>query len=259
MKDVVDRYSPVSRSATKVAFCFAVLLCFSALSTLADTVLLKTDATWRTINGSATIPTNWNSSVIFDDSDQAGWTNAFKSPQGDRIWNTSNLSSESPANPRFRHVFSLYGTITNCIGHFYFDDNGTVWINGVQVLDDTGGGASTFDNVVLDPSLFRAGDNLIAVWGHNTTAPYNNIEVDITFDIVAPTPTILINDHFGIQSGQFGFDISANIGQMITVEASTDLVNWLPLTTNTMAAPTLYWSDSQFPTQSTRYYRLRSP
>ena len=259
MNALVNRYSRVSRNARNLASCFAIFLCAGALTALADTVLLKTDASWRTIKGSVTIPTNWNSSVIFDDSDQAGWTNSFKSPEGDRIWHTSNLSSESPANPRFRHVFSLYGTVTNCVGHFYFDDNGTVWINGVQVLDDTGGGASTFDNVILDPSLFHAGDNLIAVWGHNTIAPYNNIEVDITIDIVAPRPTILIDRRFGIRSGQFGFDIAASIGQAIIVECSLDLATWFPLATNTMTATTSYWSDPQPPTQSTRYYRLRSP
>jgi hypothetical protein len=244
---------------TKFAVLLGVYVCGCALNGFADSVLLKTDATWRTINGSATIPANWNSSAVFDDSDQAGWMNSFKSPAGDHIWNTSNLSSESPANPRFRHVFSLYGTITNCVGHFYFDDNGTVWINGVQVLNDTGGGATTFNNVILDPSLFHAGDNLIAVWGHNTSAPYNNIEVDITFDIVAPRPAILINDRFGVQSGNFGFDISASTGQTITVEASTNLSTWFPLATNTMTGPILHLLDPQFSTRPNRFYRLRSP
>lgn len=243
----------------KFPLVFFVYLCGCALHVVADSVLLKTDATWRTIKGSVTVPTNWNSSVIFDDSDAAGWTNSFKSPEGDRIWNTSNLSSESPANPRFRHVFTLYGTITNCVGHFYFDDNGTVWINGIQVLDDTGGGASTFDNVILDPSLFHAGDNVIAVWGHNTIGPYNNIEVDITIGIDAPAPVILIDNQFGIQSGQFGFNIFGNVGQSIAVEGSSDLVTWLPLGTNTMTAATLYWSDPQFSTRPYQYYRLRSP
>lgn len=259
MNNSLNQSSRIGRNAIKLALCFAAILCAGALDALADTVLLKTDATWRTINGTATISTNWNSAVVFDDSDEADWTNSFKSPQGDRIWNTSNVSADSPANPRFRHVFSVYGTITNCVGHFYFDDNATVWINGVQVLDDTGGGASTFDNVVLDPALFHTGDNLIAVWGHNTIGPYNNIEVDITFDIVAPTPTILLDENFGIQSGQFGFNISASIGQTIVVESSADLATWLPLTTNTLTAPTLYWSDPQLLNQSTRFYRLRSP
>lgn len=255
----IKRFAGVSGSVRTLGRWFAAGACAAAFNSSADTLLLRTDATWRAINGSASIPTNWNSSVVFDDSDQAGWTNSFKSPQGDRIWLTSNLSSDSPANPRFRHVFSLYGTITNCTGHFYFDDNGTVWINGVEVLNDTGGGASTFDGVILDPALFHAGDNLIAVWGHNTEGPYNNIEVDITMDIAAPQPRILIDNRFGMQSGQFGFDISASVGQSITVEGSVDLATWMPLSTNIMTAPTLYWSDPQFSNQQTRFYRLRSP
>ncbi|HEV2211116.1 MAG TPA: hypothetical protein VG167_20315 [Verrucomicrobiae bacterium] len=140
----------------------------------AQDYLLRTDATWRTIKGSVPVAADWNSAVFFDDSDAAGWTNAFKSPIGDRIWNTSNLSSESPANPRFRHVFDLWGGVTTAVAHFYFDDDATVWINGTEVLNDTDRHATTFDNVILDPSLFHEGENLIAVWGHNVDPPYNN-------------------------------------------------------------------------------------
>ena len=167
-----------------------VLFLFCSISALGDTIQLRTDTTWRTIAGAVPVAPDWNSSLSFDDSNAAGWTNSFKSPIGDRIWNTSNLSSLSPANPRFRDVFDLYGPVSSCVGHFYFDDDATVWVNGVEVLNDTDGVASTFDNVALSPSLFRTGNNLIAVWGHNTVPPDNNIEVDLTLTIV-PEPSVL--------------------------------------------------------------------
>jgi hypothetical protein len=236
----------------------AVLFICASGCALGDILVIKTDATWRTIKGTASVPADWNSSVIFDDSDQAGWTNSFKAPNGDRIWETSNLSADSPANPRFRHVFSLYGTTTSVRAHFGFDDDGTVWINGVQVLNDTNGSASAFE-MTLDPSLFHAGNNLIAVWGHNTIAPYNTIEVDITNTISAPAPVILANTNLGVRSGKFGFDMSASVGQSIAVEASTNLVTWLPLATNTMTNTVLYWSDAFFSAHPSRFYRLRSP
>jgi hypothetical protein len=163
-----------------------VLLAYSIPCSAQD-YLLRTDATWRTIKASQPVGTDWNSAVIYDDSEAAGWTNAFKSPMGDRIWHTSNLSSESPANPRFRHAFDLSGGVTSAVAHFYFDDDATVWINGTEVLNDTDRHATTFDNVILDASLFHEGDNLIAVWGHNVDAPYNNIEVDISLTVV-PEP-----------------------------------------------------------------------
>jgi len=51
-----------------------------------------------------------------------------------------------------------------------------------------------------------------------------------------PPLVILMNDGtFGFGSNQFGFNVSALPGQVIVVEAATDLVNWTQLQTN--AAP----------------------
>jgi sugar lactone lactonase YvrE len=38
---------------------------------------------------------------------------------------------------------------------------------------------------------------------------------------------------FGLNSGQFGFTLTGPAGQLVVVEASTDLVSWLPVWTNT--------------------------
>jgi hypothetical protein len=40
---------------------------------------------------------------------------------------------------------------------------------------------------------------------------------------------------FGFGGGQFGFSLTGPAGQLVVVEASTDLVSWLPLWTNTFA------------------------
>jgi len=41
----------------------------------------------------------------------------------------------------------------------------------------------------------------------------------------------------GFNGGQFGFDLTGQAGNGVVVEGSTDLVNWLPLWTNTLAGP----------------------
>src|SRR5205823_11769570 len=74
-------------------------------------------------------------------------------------------------------------------GLFHLDDNGDVFINGTQIIDDHGGGASNFD-LTLDPSLFRVGQNLIAVHGIDTIAPDNSIGVNMSIDVV-PEPSTL--------------------------------------------------------------------
>jgi streptogramin lyase len=64
--------------------------------------------------------------------------------------------------------------------------------------------------------------------------------------------------NFGFNAGQFGFDLSGPLGQLVVVEASTDLVRWLPLWTNTFAG-SLHFSDPQSGVYSNRFYRARTP
>jgi hypothetical protein len=43
------------------------------------------------------------------------------------------------------------------------------------------------------------------------------------------------------------------------VEASTDLINWQPVQTNTLTSGSVYFSDPQWTNYPGRFYRLRSP
>jgi streptogramin lyase len=64
---------------------------------------------------------------------------------------------------------------------------------------------------------------------------------------------------FGFNAGQFGFTLTGPSGQLMIVEASTDLSNWLPIWTNTFATTTLPFSDPQSGVHSQRFYRARLP
>jgi hypothetical protein len=75
-------------------------------------------------------------------------------------------------------------------------------------------------------------------------------------------PQIQTNDdNFGVQTNQFGFNISWASGQVVVVEASENLANpiWSPLQTNTLSGDTLYFSDPQWTNYPARFYRIRSP
>ena len=64
----------------------------------------------------------------------------------------------------------------------------------------------------------------------------------------------------GFSSGQFGFGLTGPSGQSVVVEASADLVNWLPVWTNTLSFPTnLTFTDPQRGGQSNRFYRAVTP
>jgi streptogramin lyase len=59
----------------------------------------------------------------------------------------------------------------------------------------------------------------------------------------------------GFNSGQFGFSITGPPGKLV-VEASSDLVGWLPISTNTFTG-TLNFSDRQGDQSGHRYYRVQ--
>jgi streptogramin lyase len=62
----------------------------------------------------------------------------------------------------------------------------------------------------------------------------------------------------GFSAGQFRFDLTGPPGQSVIVESSPDLVNWLPIWTNTSAG-SFAFSDTQTGVSSNRFYRARLP
>ena len=62
----------------------------------------------------------------------------------------------------------------------------------------------------------------------------------------------------GIIAGQFVSVLTGPPGQMVIVDASTDLVNWLPISTNTFTGP-LNFNDPQSGLYSNRFYRAHLP
>lgn len=64
---------------------------------------------------------------------------------------------------------------------------------------------------------------------------------------------------FGVKTNRFGFSITGTANITIVVEASTNLVNWSPVSTNTLTSGTSYFSDPQWINYPSRYYRLCWP
>jgi hypothetical protein len=79
-----------------------------------------------------------------------------------------------------------------------------------------------------------------------------------------PYPTILSDGNgagFGIQSNQFGFNVSWATSGSVVVEACTNIGDpvWVPVATNTLSNGTFYFSDAQWRNFTKRYYRIQSP
>jgi hypothetical protein len=77
-----------------------------------------------------------------------------------------------------------------------------------------------------------------------------------------PNPLILNNEPgFGMQSNGFGFTVSWATNASVMVDASSNLSspNWQPIQTNALTVGTFYFTDPQWTSHPSRFYRLRSP
>jgi hypothetical protein len=62
----------------------------------------------------------------------------------------------------------------------------------------------------------------------------------------------------GFNLGQLSFNLTGPAGHLVVVEASSDLVSWLSIWTNTFAG-TLNFSDPASGVSSNRFYRALVP
>lgn len=74
-----------------------------------------------------------------------------------------------------------------------------------------------------------------------------------------PQPQILGSAYgLDVRSNAFHFTVSWATNLSLVVEASSDLANWTPLTTNALASGTNSFSDSSYTNYSKRFYRVRT-
>jgi DNA-binding beta-propeller fold protein YncE len=112
---------------------------------------------------------------------------------------------------------------------------------------DGTGSAARF-NQPFGLAVDSAGNVYVADEGNNT----------IRAGYLDPAPVAIVASRpgFRFNGGQFGFILAGPPGQLMVVEASSDLVSWLPLWTNTFAGA-LNFSDPQSDVHSNRFYRAR--
>lgn len=145
------------------------------------TVLTATDSSWR-VTASEPVAGDWNSNAAFDDS--AWQTATVLYNVGDSIpgyvargiWSSGGQFSTSETQVWARMVFNLATLPIDAFVNNGFDDDGDLFINGVQVVSDHDGMATnSFANIT---SYLVAGNNVIAftttdnypVWGYNHSA-----------------------------------------------------------------------------------------
>ena len=158
------------------------------------TVLTATDSSWK-ITANAPSTTDWKSNAAFDDSawESATELSSWPGYAAKVIWSSGGQFSTTETQVWARAIFNLSTLPLSAFLNNGFDDDGDLFINGVQVVSDHNGYASnSFADIT--PNL-TIGNNIIAftatdnfpTWGYNHGAA---AQVDAIFAQV-PEPATL--------------------------------------------------------------------
>jgi len=169
--------------------------------------------------------------------------------------------------------------------------SGAVSSDGYNLASDDGSGflAGTADQINTDPMLGPLQDNGGPTFTHallpgspaidqgkNLTGPATDQRglprtmdgpcmtnapggdgTDIgAFEVQQPCPVAVSLDNVGVVLNQFGFDIAGGSNQVVVVEASTNLVSWTALATNTLSAAPLHYNPD-WTNHQQRFYRVK--
>ena len=162
----------------------------------------------------------------------------FDSPAGVAVDTNGNLFVADQVNDTIRKLTPLGANwVTTTIG-------GQAQSNGVV------NGAGTNALFFLPFSLTVDGKGSVFV------ADTDNNTIRIGF----PPPAILTSaPPLGFSQGQFGFNLTGPTGQWVLVEASSDLLTWLPIWASAFGPGPLSFTDPQGATSSPRFYRAHLP
>jgi hypothetical protein len=237
----------------------------------------------------AEYPSTWNQ-IIFDA--QAGQRYAIQVSSRTQGASTLNMAPlAQPPNDHFTNAFVLTGISASATGvglgatreagepaHPYRDE-GTLWWNWtaptsgrVAISFDSGlsqipvvvyGGESvgsltnvTDSNLSYGRTTFlaRAGETYrIAVYAQ-AVRPFQ-----IFLTAPAPPPSPQLESMRRLANGTFEFQFDAIMGQTNVIDASTDLINWVPVATNFLDCGLLNVLDPTAAGFPHRFYRLRKP
>jgi uncharacterized delta-60 repeat protein len=129
--------------------------------------------------------------------------------------------------------------------------NGADWGNLGDGTRLTGGWQLT--------GLFLPTDTPIRARGFLTGGANNGSSwyVESTLNLTQPPKIIVDDPTFGFRSNQFSFNVAGIPDQIVVIEASTDLVDWTPLSTNTLYSNRVYFTDPASAPMPSRFYRAR--
>jgi hypothetical protein len=185
---------------TRPAFFFAFLLCLSSWTHAADTALVSSGAVWKYSDTGSNLGTTWRDPAFND----GGWKSGpSQLGYGDGDEATVVNFGPDPNNryitTYFRHTFSVSDptAFASVLLKLVRDDGAVVYLNGSEVLRSnmpTGAvnyttkastaiccaDESAQQSLVINPTLLRAGSNLLAVEIHQSGGASSDISFDLS-------------------------------------------------------------------------------
>lgn len=169
----------------------ACLLAVASFGSAATVIDIKTDGTWLATNvspGTDVANQSWNTNPAFN---TATWISASVNQPGsggggaDVIWYDGQFSGTY--NAWLRKTFTLSGSITS--GSFFaaIDDDGSYYINGVQVVSDHNGFANAVGPFDVTAYLI-SGVNVIAAHVTDVQTANHGTWADLTVNYTAAVP-----------------------------------------------------------------------
>ena len=112
-------------------------------------------------------------------------------------------------------------------------------------------------------TLGNIGANNVGNYSVVISSPYGSVTsavASLAITIATNPPEIIVTGStFGFLNNQFGFNLNGMMGATIVVDGSTNLVDWMPLFTNTANGNPFYFFDPQSTNFPSRFYRARLP
>lgn len=167
-------------------------------------------------------------------------------------WNGSSWSALGSGVNATVHALAIDG-----LGNLYAGGQFTIAGGGfaTNIAEWNGSSWSAMGSGTYGPVLTLAASGTSLFAGGAFTEAGTNQSSGAAEVILGAPVIITTNSDFGFNSGQFGFDVSAGALQMLVINSSTDLVNWVPLETNVLHSPILYFSDPSGGSFNNRFYQ----
>ena len=165
-------------------------------------------------------------------------TARFNNPTGLAVDTNGNVYVADEKNDAIRKLTPLG---TNWV---------TTTIGGHALTSGTNNGSGTNALFYFPFSLAVDGKGSVFV------ADMDNNTIRIGF-----LPPAILNSAppFGFDQGQFEFILTGPTGQLVVVEASSDLLAWVPIWTNTFGPGQIFFADPQTAPPAPRFYRAQLP